>query len=95
MHFKNGVKYTDDGKAVRPDRIAEYESSNGVTVYSATLWQDGTASCNCPGWSNRKTCKHAKDVLAGGRGTAKRTVQVSAPKIETKAKLKRYINLGE
>ncbi len=42
---------------------AEHRSSSGPTIYTAVLWQDGGTSCNCPGWQNRKKCKHADAAL--------------------------------
>lgn len=57
-HFKNGKKITD-GRTIEPKFVQEALSSNGMTVYSAVLWADGSTSCNCPAWANRKKCKHS------------------------------------
>lgn len=56
---QRGEKITD-GKVIMPRHILESLSSNGRTVYTATLWADGDTSCNCPGWASRKSCKHSK-----------------------------------
>jgi hypothetical protein len=42
-------------------------SSNGSTRYTAHEWAHPTDdsrrfSCNCPGWANRRTCKHTKEL---------------------------------
>lgn len=59
MHFKDGVKYDDDGRRVGAWGHRQFISSNGVTIYTVTFWADGTYSCNCPAWAFRKRCKHA------------------------------------
>ena len=60
--FRNGKKYVG-GTVVEARHTLTTFSSNGVTKYTAVLWEDGTTSCNCPGWWSRKakglTCKHA------------------------------------
>jgi len=38
--------------------------------YTTILWDDGTYSCNCPGWTrrvddNKRICRHVKEV--GGK----------------------------
>jgi hypothetical protein len=34
-------------------------STHGVTTYETLLWEDGTMSCNCPGWIyHGRSCKH-------------------------------------
>jgi hypothetical protein len=59
--FKNGKKYIG-GAVIEPRHMLTTFSSNGVTKYTAVLWEDGTTSCNCPGWWSKKgkvrTCKH-------------------------------------
>jgi len=62
-YFQNGKKIVD---GVEYDAVRFYEclSSNGFTVYTAILWSDGEASCNCPGWTRHKErrCKHSNQV---------------------------------
>ncbi len=52
--------------------IREYHyrsSSDAGITYTTLLYSDGTASCNCPGWTRRvakdgsRTCKH---IIASG-----------------------------
>lgn len=61
--FRDGKKYVD-GRVVEPQYLYEALSSNGTTVYTATVWQDGGISCNCTGWATSKktpkACKHTK-----------------------------------
>ena len=61
-----------------------FDSSQGTTTYETVLRRDGTLTCNCPGWINKKKgeargCKHTRDVAreaadlvfeAEGRGPA-------------------------
>lgn len=65
--FRDGFKIADDGSRVRAVRYIERQSSSSPTLYTATLWADGTASCNCPGWTRRiadghRECKHSKEL---------------------------------
>lgn len=41
-----------------------FPSSQGTTSYEVVLWNDGSVSCNCPGWIYNKAriCKHTKIV---------------------------------
>lgn len=45
-----------------------FESSSSDKVYETLLYEDGTTSCNCPGWTRhvdikgRRSCKHTKQV---------------------------------
>lgn len=61
--FKRGKKLLDGKEIEAKHRLILY-GSDGISIYTATLWADGTTSCNCPGWSFQhakgKTCKHAK-----------------------------------
>ena len=43
--------------------------SSPGTVYKTTFWtedykqfKEGDITCNCPGWANRRTCRHVKEV---------------------------------
>lgn len=42
-------------------------SSNPNKVYETQLHDDGSTSCNCPGWTKRavRTCKHTRMVEQG------------------------------
>jgi hypothetical protein len=40
------------------NNMIEIHGSNGKTYY-LTKFSDGTISCTCPGYTFRKTCKHA------------------------------------
>ena len=60
-----------------------YESSsNADKLYQCLQYEDGTLSCDCPGWCKRaasdgtRTCKHTRLVAAGmGEQTAKKVVK--------------------
>jgi len=69
--FKNGKKHNHDGRVCDPVKLKEPMSSNGHTKYCTVLWDDGTYSCNCPGWSFKRgpgdrKCKHTKEALKCG-----------------------------
>lgn len=57
VFFQAGVKIAD-GVTVAPKKRHKHLSSDAYTEYTTTEWADGTWSCNCPGWANRKSCKH-------------------------------------
>jgi hypothetical protein len=61
--FVRGKKLLDGKEIEAKHRLILY-GSDGCSIYTATLWVDGTTSCNCPGWSFQhakgRTCKHAK-----------------------------------
>lgn len=42
-------------------------SSSGSKNYETLLYTDGSASCDCPGWTRRKvrSCKHTRGVDMG------------------------------
>jgi hypothetical protein len=46
-------------------------SSRGDRRYQTLLYQDGTASCDCPGWCRRvagdgsRSCRHTRLVMLG------------------------------
>ena len=43
-----------------------FPSSRGVTTYQTILYDDGSTSCDCPGWIFQgHNCKHVKILLAG------------------------------
>ena len=51
------------------------ESSSSSTRYEALLYEDGSTSCNCPGWTRRcthgpggiaiRSCKHTRSIDMG------------------------------
>ena len=60
-----------------PVRAWPFPSSRGTTTYEVTLWDDGTLSCDCPGWVYAKkgrprACKHTRIVEAWGPGDGER-----------------------
>lgn len=65
-------KITPQGNEIAQARSETNMSSNGVTPYTTILWADGTASCDCPGWTRRvvekdgigsiRECRHSKDM---------------------------------
>lgn len=77
-YFQDGQKITD-GQRFDAIRTEDFTSSNGVTIYTATLWEDHTTSCNCPGWAIRKTCKHTKTFIRPGRPVHTRSVTPTPP----------------
>ena len=47
----------------------EFPSSSSSKIYTTTFWtedhkqfKEGDITCNCPGWANRRTCRHVKEV---------------------------------
>lgn len=48
-----------------------FASSSGGKLYQTLLYDDGTTSCDCPGWTRRvqpdgsRTCKHTRSVANG------------------------------
>ena len=82
--YKDGKKHLG-GKVIEPRHTLNTLSSNGMTVYTAVLWEDGTTSCNCPGWWSKKgkvrTCKHtvrAEKLTTSIDETGGRSVPVTA-----------------
>ena len=61
-------------------------SSNASKLYETLLYDDGTTSCNCPGWTRRvapdgsRTCKH---IIISGFAPVK-VENFGEKKIETK-----------
>ena len=60
--FRRGKKFLGDETVEPKHRLITF-GSDGVTVYTATLWVDGTTSCNCPAWrfakGDTRKCKHS------------------------------------
>lgn len=47
-----------------------FDSSSSDNRYETLEYENGTTSCNCPGWARRcvngvRTCKHTRSVQAG------------------------------
>ena len=61
--FKKGKKYIGDKEVAAKHRLILY-GDDGTSIYTATLWADGTTSCNCPGWRFRRTCKHSARAVS-------------------------------
>lgn len=66
MSFIRGVMYINQ-VAQNMVRWIHRLSSNGTTRYAAIEWADPVDdsrrfSCNCPGWANRRTCKHIVEL---------------------------------
>ncbi len=72
--FRKGHMFVNNQPQV-PESTYNYESSNGLTNYTAVKWRDpGTreqrVSCNCPGWAIKKPgqprgCKHTRAIMGG------------------------------
>jgi hypothetical protein len=89
VFFQDGSKYVDGLRYVITGS-RQCWSSNGMTIYTALMWSDGKASCNCPGWATSKTtdkfgnpkdktCAHSKIVRAGDNiSVGKSENQISA-----------------
>lgn len=76
VSFKRGQKYVD-GRALRAIVLDEYLSrTDGTTKHTATLWNDGSVSCNCKGWvfnhkkKGDRACHHARTLQDRNAGTA-------------------------
>lgn len=73
MHFRDGYKYSDDGRRHELLEVrAVPSSSDSVTFYAVSFWADGTRSCNCVGWvmgakrerAGKVRCSHLERALA-------------------------------
>ena len=51
--YRKGKKFVD-GKAIDAKYRLVVFGDDGSTVYTATLWEDGTTSCNCPRWGPKQ-----------------------------------------
>lgn len=74
-------------------------SSNGTTIYTALMWSDGKASCNCPGWATSKqydaygqpkdkSCTHSRKVFLGANIRIENGGQFSEPPVRVEAAAK-------
>lgn len=66
MSFRLGVMYINSIAQLLV-RFIHRLSSNGTTRYAAIEWahpvdDSRRFSCNCPGWANRRTCKHVVEL---------------------------------
>lgn len=66
MSFRGGVMYINSIAQIMI-RMIHRLSSNGHTRYAAHEWahpvdDSRRFSCNCPGWANRRTCKHITEL---------------------------------
>lgn len=88
---KDGTMTCPDGKVVRPKKLKQTPSSNGITEYTTTLWDDNYISCSCPGWAIKKggprTCKHTKASIAGNFADMQRPAQIIHAKMKGDLKL--------
>lgn len=52
-----------------------FDSSSSSKKYQTLEYEDGTTSCDCPGWTRRidtkgrRSCKHTRQVEAQRKGT--------------------------
>jgi hypothetical protein len=65
--YSKGKKFLD-GKAIEAKFRYTFHGDDGFTVHTATLWKDGTSSCNCPRWGPHKRgqerrCIHSDRAL--------------------------------
>jgi hypothetical protein len=51
--YRHGKKFLD-GKTIEAKFRLTVHGDDGFTVHTATLWEDGTTSCNCPRWGPHK-----------------------------------------
>ena len=69
-----------------------FASASSAAVYQTVKYSDGTVSCNCPGWTNKKkgaserTCRHAKAVVGVLSVCAKVSKGAKVVKVPTVAK---------
>jgi hypothetical protein len=57
--YRGGKKYAD-GRTIEAVHRLTFHGDDGFTVHTATLWADGTSSCNCPRW-----CKKQEGMARG------------------------------
>lgn len=52
-----------------------FASSSSNKEYEALIYDDGSTSCDCPGWTRRvasdgsRTCKHTRDIITSWPST--------------------------
>lgn len=89
--FSSGVMMVNGAPQV-PVEVQHWESSNGITNYSAVKWndpetQEQRCSCNCPGWAMKKPgkprrCKHTDDMMGIKTCKAKKVDTVTINNIQ-------------
>lgn len=65
--YRSGKKFMG-GKVIEARYRYTFHGDDGFTVHTATLWEDGTSSCNCPRWGPKqrdgtRSCAHSRRVL--------------------------------
>ena len=64
--YRAGKKFVD-GKTIEAKYRLTVYGDDGFTIHTATLWEDGTTSCNCPRWGpkidGRRRCPHSLRAL--------------------------------
>jgi hypothetical protein len=65
--YRKGKKYFG-GREISARFRYTFYGDDGYTVHTATLWEDGTSSCNCSRWTKQlpgrpRTCPHAERAL--------------------------------
>ena len=64
--YRAGKKFVD-GKAIEAEARLTFYGNDGFTIHTATLWADGTSSCNCPRWTKKdgpvRRCPHSDRAL--------------------------------
>jgi hypothetical protein len=64
--YRTGKKFIGNKAIDARYRLTVY-GDDGFTVHTATLWEDGTSSCNCPRWGpkvdGKRQCKHSVRAL--------------------------------
>jgi hypothetical protein len=60
--YRSGKKFIDNRVVEARYRLTVY-GDDGFTIHTATLWEDGTTSCNCPRWGpkvdGKRRCIHS------------------------------------
>ena len=51
----------------KPVHMWRFQSSSGSGTYETLQYNDGSLSCDCPGWTRRaiRSCKHTRAVELG------------------------------
>jgi hypothetical protein len=67
-YYRSGKKFFD-GRVIEAIYRLTFHGDDGFTVHTATLWEDGTSSCNCPRWiklsrgKKERECPHSLRAL--------------------------------
>ena len=54
----------DDIDWIRPVQVKAEVKMKHVGKYIVNIYEDGRVSCDCPGFTYRKKCKHSAEYLA-------------------------------